>query len=198
MIGRAKTVVLTVALVSALCFVDGAAAQRRSNGLINAGTTIAVRTNETINTKFDDGRVFTGTVAQDVLDRAGNIAVPEGSNVEMIVRTTSNNEVALDLDSIMVNGERYSVETDENNVTLEEKDGIGANKRTGKYVGGGAVIGAIIGAIAGGGKGAAIGALIGAAAGTGGAGLTGNRDITLSAETPLDFKLLQPVKIRER
>src|SRR5262245_56142551 len=136
MIGRAKTVVLTVALVSALCFVDGAEGQRRSNGLINAGTTIAVRTNETINTKVDDGRVFTGTVAQDVLDRAGNIAVPEGSYVEMIVRTTSNNQVALDLDSIMVNGERYSVETDENNITVEEKEGIGANKRTGKYVGG--------------------------------------------------------------
>jgi hypothetical protein len=193
MIGRAKTVVLTVALVSALCFVDGAAAQRRSNGLINAGTTIAVRTNETINTKFDDGRVFTGTVAQDVLDRAGNIAVPEGSNVEMIVRTTSNNEVALDLDSIMVNGERYSVETDENNVTLEEKDGIGANKRTGKYVGGGAVIGAIIGAIAGGGKGAAIGAGAGAAAGAGAQVLTRGRSVNVPAESLLTFRLAQPL-----
>ena len=47
-------------------------------------------------------------------------------------------------------------------------------------------------------KGAAIGALIGAAAGTGGAGLTGNRDITLAAETPLDFKLLQPVTMRQK
>jgi len=28
--------------------------------------------------------------------------------------------------------------------------------------------------------------------------LTGNRDITLGAETPLDFKLLEAVKIREK
>jgi len=65
-------------------------------------------------------------------------------------------------------------------------------------VGGGAASGAAIGAVAGGGKGAAIGALIGAAAGTGGAGLTGNRDITLAAEAALDFKLLQPVTIRQK
>jgi hypothetical protein len=40
--------------------------------------------------------------------------------------------------------------------------------------------------------------LIGAAAGTGGAGLTGNRDIMLSAETPLDFTLLHPVHIKQK
>ena len=65
-------------------------------------------------------------------------------------------------------------------------------------VGGGAAGGAAIGALAGGGKGAAIGALIGAAAGTGGAGLTGNRDITLAAETALSFKLLQPLEVKAR
>jgi hypothetical protein len=40
--------------------------------------------------------------------------------------------------------------------------------------------------------------LIGAAAGTGGAGFTGNRDITLRAETPLDFTLRQPVEIKQK
>ncbi len=74
----------------------------------------------------------------------------------------------------------------------------GKGKRTAAMVGGGAAGGAAIGAVAGGGKGAAIGALIGAAAGTGGAGLTGNRDISLAAETALDFKLLQPVTIRQK
>jgi hypothetical protein len=52
--------------------------------------------------------------------------------------------------------------------------------------------------LAGGGKGAVIGGLIGAAAGTGGAGLTGNRDITLAAETPLTFKLVEALEIRHR
>ena len=57
---------------------------------------------------------------------------------------------------------------------------------------------ALIGGLAGGGKGAGIGALIGAAAGTGGAGFTGNRDITLAAETALEFKLLEPVSIKQK
>src|SRR6266404_6245546 len=47
------------------------------------------------------------------------------------------------------------------------RDGVGGNKRTGQFVGTGAVLGAIIGAIAGGGKGAAIGAVAGAGAGAG-------------------------------
>jgi hypothetical protein len=65
-------------------------------------------------------------------------------------------------------------------------------------VGGGAGGGALIGGLAGGGKGALIGGLIGAAAGTGGAGLTGNRDITLPAETALTFKLVDPLEIKSR
>src|SRR5713101_5050705 len=58
--------------------------------------------------------------------------------------------------------------------------------------------GALIGGLAGGGKGAIIGGLIGAAAGTGGAGLTGNRDIKLPAETPLTFKLVDPLEIHHK
>ena len=63
-------------------------------------------------------------------------------------------------------------------------------------VGGGAAGGAIIGALAGGGKGAAIGAAIGAGAGAGGAGFTGNRDITLPAESHLTFKLKQALELK--
>src|SRR6185369_705803 len=132
---------------------------------------------ETINTRDNDGRVFTGNVAQNVLDRSGNIAIPAGSNVEMMVRSTANNEISLDLDSITVNGERYSVDTDPNSVTASRKEGIGVNGRTGEYVGGGAAIGAIIGAITGGGKGAAIGAGAGAAAGAGAQILTRGRSV---------------------
>src|SRR5262245_63053964 len=99
-----------------------------------------------------------GVVDEDVLGRRGNVAIPRGSDVEMIVKDTSGRDVVLDLDAIVVNGRRYSVETDEGVVSGDRKSGVGANKRTGKYVGGGALFGAIIGAIAGGGKGAAIGA----------------------------------------
>jgi hypothetical protein len=64
-------------------------------------------------------------------------------------------------------------------------------------VGGGAGLGALIGGLAGGGKGAAIGALAGAGAGTAGAGLTGNRDVTLPAESVVSFQLQTPLEIRK-
>jgi hypothetical protein len=64
-------------------------------------------------------------------------------------------------------------------------------------VGGGAGGGALIGGLAGGGKGALIGGLIGAGAGTGGAAFTGNRDVTLPAETGLRFRLVKPLEIRQ-
>src|SRR5207249_3763331 len=70
----------------------------------------------------------------------------------------------------------------------------GTNKRTGEYVGGGALLGAIIGAIAGGGKGAAIGAAGGAAAGAGAQVLTRGSRVNIPAESLLTFQLTQPVR----
>ena len=51
-----------------------AAAQSRT---IGAGTTISVRTNETIDAKKSDGRVFSGAVDQDVMDANGAVAIPK-------------------------------------------------------------------------------------------------------------------------
>jgi uncharacterized protein YcfJ len=61
----------------------------------------------------------------------------------------------------------------------------------------GTAVGAIIGAIAGGGKGAAIGALAGAAAGGGAQVLTKGKEIRVPAETVLNFRLDQPLRLRE-
>jgi len=77
------------------------------------------------------------------------------------------------------------------------KQGIGANKRTAVYTGGGAALGAIIGAIAGGGKGAAIGAGAGAGGGALTQVLTKGGAIKVPAETVLTFQLDKPVKIVE-
>ena len=83
-----------------------AAAQTRT---IPPGTTIPVRTNEPISTKHSDGRVFTGIVNQDVVDPNGRVVIPRGSPAEMMVRRISDRNVALDLESISVNGRRYIV-----------------------------------------------------------------------------------------
>jgi len=193
---RAFVIFLSGAVLWTMCLASSASAQgiRRSTGLIDAGTTITVRTNEPIKANDSDGRVYSGTVEQDVVDRAGNIVIPRTSPVEMVVRRVNDNDVAVDLDSITVNGNRYGIETEENVVSSDRKEGIGVNKRTGKYVGGGAVLGAIIGAIAGGGKGAAIGAGVGAGGGALGQVLTRGKSVDVPAESLLTFRLAEPLR----
>jgi hypothetical protein len=165
---------------------------------VPAGTQITVRTNESIDAKnSNDGRIYTAVVDQDVQDNSGRVVIPRGSNAELIVRNAGNREVALDIESINVNGQRYTVSTTDQTVngSSNSKDGVGANKRTGKYVGGGAVIGSIIGAIAGGGKGAAIGAATGAGAGAIGQTVTKGGSVRVPAESLLTFRLDQPLHI---
>src|SRR5438876_1552596 len=168
--------------------------------VIPADTVISVVLDQTISSKSSKpGDKFTATV-ESPIEIGGKIAIPKSARAEGVVREAKaagrfkgGAALALELTSIEVNGKNHEIQT--SGATMSSK---GKGKRTAAMVGGGAAGGAAIGAVAGGGKGAAIGALIGAAAGTGGAGLTGNRDITLNAETPLDFKLLQPVTIRQK
>jgi hypothetical protein len=167
--------------------------------VIPADTVIPVVLDQTISSKASKpGDRFSATVESPV-EIEGKVAIPKGARAEGVVREAKaagrfkgGAVLSLELTSIEVHGRNHEVQT--SGATMSSK---GKGKRTATMVGGGAAGGAAIGAIAGGGKGAAIGALIGAAAGTGGAGLTGNRDITLNAETPLDFRLLAPVTIKK-
>src|SRR5262249_38726467 len=110
---------------------------------LDAGTTIEVRTNDTINvSNISEARSYKGTVNNDVMDASGRVAIPKGSPAELTVRRISDRELALDLNAIDVAGKRYTVASDASTKTGSEKEGIGKNKRTGKYVGGGAVVGA--------------------------------------------------------
>jgi len=161
-------------------------------GTIGAGTTIKVRTNEAINTS-SEGQALSGVVDQNVIGSNGKVVIPKGSNAALVVKRLANKDVVLDLDSVTINGQRYGVQT-ENVISSKEKQGIGANKRTGKYVGGGAAVGAIIGAIAGGGKGAAIGAGVGAGAGAGAQILTKGKSVNVPAESLLTYRLRQPLR----
>ena len=163
---------------------------------IGSGSSIVVRTNEGINVRNAvDGRVYSGVIDQDVLDSSGRVAIQRGAPAELMVRDLGRGTMALDLESISVNGRRYSVSASDITRSGSNKDGIGANERTGKYVGGGAVLGTIIGAIAGGGKGAAIGALAGGAAGAGGQVLTRGNSVRVPAESLLTFRLERPLVV---
>lgn len=177
-------------------------------GNLSSGTEIKVRSDQAIDSKSaQNNQVFPGTVSQDVLDQSGNVVIPRGSQAELVVvpvgsstnsdgSANNNQELTLDLGSVTVNGQRFSMNTDSTSAAGSSKmGGIGANKRTGKYIGGGALAGTIIGAIAGGGKGAAIGAIAGGAAGAGAQVLTRGKTLNIPAETELDFRLNQNMNL---
>ena len=190
-----RSLTLLIALLAPALF---AWAQPRRD-VLQSGTEVKVRTDEAINaTASDVGHDFPAVVSDDVLDANGNVAVPKGSRAMLtLVRGENENEVALDLRSITTNGRTYSIESNpESAGTTSGGTGLGKNKRTGEYVGGGALAGTVIGAIAGGGKGALIGALAGGAAGAGAQVLTKGHDVKVPAESQLTFRLNQDLRLR--
>ena len=165
--------------------------------VIEAGTILTVTLDQSVSSKTNnEGDSFDASLAAPVAV-GEKVVLPNGTKATGKVtlahsagRFKGNAALGLTLDSITLNGKTYPVQA-----TSVEEAGKGRGKRTAVGAGGGAAVGAIVGAIAGGGKGAAIGAAAGAGAGTAGAAFTGKRDITLSAETKLDFKLAEPLSI---
>lgn len=193
---RQKLVRLTTAAAAATLLVTPSMADAQSWNYINpipAGTTLQVRTTEPIDTQTMDGRIFTGTIENDVRDAQDRLAIPRGSTAELVIRRGPDNELVLDLDSVTVSGRRYGVDATRNRVGGGGIDirnsGIGANKETARNVGGGALLGAILGAVIGGGDGAAAGAAAGAAVGAGVQILTKGRRVNVPAEALLSYRL---------
>ena len=173
-----------------------ASAQR----VIPSGANIVVRTNETIDSKTArSGQMYTAVVDKDVMDQNGNVAIPRGSNAELIIHNmstggaTGSPDMEVDLQSVTIDGRRYAVATQ--SVTKNRSRGLGKNKRTAEMTGGGAAVGAVLGAIAGGGHGAVIGALAGAAAGAGVQVLTKGKEVRIPAETQLSFPLTESLPL---
>ncbi len=206
------TVLLSTVLIAALA---GCALQSRQTGttvptgpiqanttepgVLPAGTTLAIRTTQTIETR-QAGQTYSAEVAESVEDQAGKILVSKGSPAELIVLQASSGgtlgtpTLALTVRSITVNRRTYAVSTAANEQSGRE--GLGQNRRTAGMVGGGALLGTIIGAAAGGGKGAVVGAVAGAAAGATGQILTRGNEVRVPAETILTFRLDQPWQMK--
>jgi hypothetical protein len=156
--------------------------------VIEPGTFINVRTQDPIDTDRRDGRVFMAVVDTDVWDDYGRLAIPaipRGSPAELLVRSAPDGDLVLDLESVMVGGQRYAVFA---RADWIEGRGRVDDSRAAEYVGGGALLGTIIGAIAGGGKGAAIGAAAGAGAGAAGL-LTQGQIVKVPAGSLVTFRL---------
>ena len=152
---------------------------------------IKVRTDTAIPAKPAANAKYTASVSNDVTDSSGSVVIPRGSRAQLVA-VQNGNDTNLDLRSVTVNGRRYLLTTQDKSST---PGGLGANKRTAKYVGGGAAVGAVLGALLGGGKGAAIGALVGGAGGAGAQVYTGRKK-EIPAETELNYKLAEDLQMR--
>jgi len=121
----------------------------------------------------------------------GKTVAPAGSSVRGTVpeahkagRLKGGTSLNIKLTSVTIKGQTYRLSTTSMNQTSK-----GKGKRTAAMVAGGGGAGCPDRQSGGGGKGAAIGASVGAGAGTAGAGLTGNRNISLPAESAVSFKM---------
>jgi len=167
--------------------------------VVPANTTLTVSLGQAVGSKISQtGTAFTATMANPIVI-GGKTAIPEGSQAAGVVTDAKPSGkfkggavLNLQLTSIVVRGQKYNIQT-----TAVNRTSTGKGKRTTGMVVGGTGAGAAIGGLAGGGKGAAIGALAGAGAGTVGA-MTGNRDITLPAESVVSFQLTQPLTLKPR
>lgn len=166
--------------------------------VVPAGTTLSVRLGSALSSKTSNaGEDFSGSLAKSVSVH-GASAIPASSSVSGTVTDAKSAgkfkgaaSLGLTLQSITIRGKSYQIST-----SVYSQQTTGKGKRTTGMIAGGAGGGALIGGLAGGGKGAAIGAVAGAGAGTAGAALTGNnRDITLSPETVVSFKLMSSITL---
>jgi hypothetical protein len=160
---------------------------------VPAGTPLVVRLEQTVSAKNNNvGDTFTGVLAQSVRVQ-GVTVIKAGAPVTGTV-VASKGQGRFKGDGALGIGIRrvgnYSVIT-----SSYEKSISGKGKRSTGFIAGGGGGGALIGGLAGGGKGALIGGLLGAGAGTAGAAFTGNKDVSVPAESVVTFNLTAPITV---
>src|SRR6185437_4677017 len=119
---------------------------------IPAGAQVLVRTEETIDSgRAAEGQTYAAEIARDVRDSAGDCVIPHGSNAQLWIRSASKgghfrgaSDLVIDLASVSVGGQSYRVQSSD--VAEKGHAGVGANKRTAEFAGGGGAFGAIVGA----------------------------------------------------
>jgi hypothetical protein len=104
-----------IALMLVLGVSVAGSAQVRGRGeqftRLEPGMTISVKMADPIGGGRADYRVYSGVVEREVRGGNGRLAIPRGSTAEIIVRPQRDGDQVVDLESVMVNGQRYAVES---------------------------------------------------------------------------------------
>ena len=168
--------------------------------VIPAGTAFSVSIDQSVSSKDSQPDLRVAASLADPIIVDGRGVIRRGAKVTAKVidaksagRFKGSAELGITLISVDVDGHSYPIHTTNYSETTK---GRGTRTAEGAAIGAGA--GALIGALAGHGKGAAIGAGAGGGAGVAGAAMTGNRDITIAAETKLDFKLTRALDVQQK
>lgn len=165
---------------------------------LEQGSAVEVRLDRAVSSKYStDGERFSGKLYKAIVLNQ-QVVLPEGTEFSgTVIKAVAAGYLAggaslrIALTSFELDGKQYTVQT-----TPILRVSQGKGRRTAEMAGGGAVLGAAIGALAHGRKGALIGAAAGAGAGAVGSGSTSNaHDIVMPAESPLTFRLAQPVVV---
>jgi hypothetical protein len=157
---------------------------------------LVVRLGQTLSAKDNNvGDTFTGTLAQSVVVDGVNVlrAGTPVSGTVVAAKGQGRFKGAGDLGIAVSRVGSYPVST-----SSYEKNQSGKGKRSAALIGGGGGGGALIGGLAGGGKGALIGGLLGAGAGTAGAAFTGNKNVSIPAESVITFRLSAPITVTRK
>jgi hypothetical protein len=148
---------------------------------------------QTVSAKDNNvGDSFSGTLAQSVVVHGASV-LRAGAPVTGTVTASKGQgkfKGAGDLAIAIRRVGNYPVTT-----TAYEKTVSGKGKRTAIFAGGGGGAGALIGGLAGGGKGALIGGLLGAGGGTAAGAYTGNKNVSVPAESVVTFNLAEPLTL---
>lgn len=170
-----------------------------ANVTIPAGTTLAVRIDQTISVKTSHpGDRFSGELVNPVLAGDNSVLVPKGAQVGGQVVAShrrghfkGRSLLELRLTSLTLDGTQYPLTTRD---LARSKKGKG--RRSAGLIAGGSGLGMLVGGVATGGVGLLVGGLVGGGAGTAAAGLTGNRDIEIPAESIVSFRLADDLVVQ--
>ncbi|MGA7414681.1 MAG: hypothetical protein WBW33_29700 [Bryobacteraceae bacterium] len=164
---------------------------------VPAGTRILVRMVDSVDSsKQETGYRFTARLETNL--QVGDVVVaPRGTTVygRLAKAKSAGNmsggaELTLELTDIVISGTAYPLLTSNYEVASQ-----GQGNKTARRIVGGTGLGALVGGLAGGGKGAAIGAGAGAAAGTTLSAATKGKQVSVSSESLVEFRLQQPVSL---